>query len=85
MRGMDDMALLREYAARQSETAFTTLVERHIGLVYCAALRQVRDPAQAQEITQGVFGWAWPPACPRTPRSKEPPPPPQPQPSSKQP
>jgi len=55
MREMDDMALLREYAARQSETAFTTLVERHIGLVYCAALRQTRDPAQAQEVTQVVF------------------------------
>jgi uncharacterized protein (TIGR03435 family) len=55
MRDMDDMALLREYTARRSETAFTTLVERHIGLVYCAALRQVRDPAQAQEITQVVF------------------------------
>ena len=52
---MDDMALLREYASRQSETAFTTLVERHIGLVYCAALRQARDPALAQEITQVVF------------------------------
>jgi len=52
---MDDMALLREYTARQSETAFATLVERHIGLVYCAALRQARDPAQAQEITQVVF------------------------------
>lgn len=55
MREMDDMALLREYTARQSETAFATLVERHIGLVYCAALRQARDPAQAQEITQVVF------------------------------
>ena len=53
MREMDDMALLRDYQARQSETAFTTLVERHIGLVYCAALRQVRDPALTQEITLG--------------------------------
>ena len=55
MREMDDMALLREYTARQSETAFATLVERHIGLVYCAALRQARDPVQAQEISQVVF------------------------------
>jgi len=55
MSEMDDMALLREYATSQSETAFTTLVERHIGLVYCAALRQTRDPALAQEITQVVF------------------------------
>jgi len=28
----DDMALVREYAARQSEPAFETLVSRHIGL-----------------------------------------------------
>jgi len=55
MREMDDMALLREYTARQSDTAFAKLVERHVGLVYCAALRQAGDPAQAQEITQVVF------------------------------
>ena len=37
----DDMALVREFAARQSEPAFAALVERHIGLVHSAALRQV--------------------------------------------
>lgn len=52
---MDDNALLREYDRNASESAFAALVERHIGLVYSAALRQVRDPHQAEDITQAVF------------------------------
>jgi len=52
---MDDMELLREYATRHSEEAFTTLVTRHIDLVYSAALRHTRNHHQAQEITQAVF------------------------------
>ena len=55
MEAMDDMTLLREYAARHSETAFETLVSRRIGFVYSAALRQVRDPHLAEEVTQAVF------------------------------
>jgi RNA polymerase sigma factor (sigma-70 family) len=51
----DDMELLREYASRKSESAFETLVARHVGLVHAAALRQVRDPHLAEEITQTVF------------------------------
>ncbi len=51
----DDMDLLRDYAARQSEQAFATLVARHVHLVHSAALRQVRDPHLAGEITQTVF------------------------------
>ncbi len=55
MQAMDDMALLREYATRSSETAFAELVSRKVSFVYSAALRQVRDPQLAEEITQAVF------------------------------
>ncbi len=49
------MTLLREYAGRNSEAAFETLVSRRIGLVYSAAMRQVGDPHLAEEIAQTVF------------------------------
>ena len=49
------MALLQEYAARNSEAAFAELVSRRVNFVYAAALRQVRDPHLAEEITQAVF------------------------------
>jgi RNA polymerase sigma factor (sigma-70 family) len=51
----DDMMLVREFAANQSEPTFAALVERHIALVHSAALRQVGDPHLAEEITQAVF------------------------------
>ena len=55
MADVNDMDLVREYCARQSEPAFEALVQRHIDLVYSVALRRVGNPAQAEEITQAVF------------------------------
>ena len=55
MMNQDDMALVREFAASQSEPAFAALVQRHIGLVHSAAMRRVGDAHLAEEITQAVF------------------------------
>jgi len=49
------MELVREYAIEGSETAFQTLVDRYADLVYSTALRQVRNPHLAEEITQAAF------------------------------
>lgn len=52
----DDAELLRRYAETRYEPAFAALVERHLGLVYAAALRRLGgDPHRATEITQTVF------------------------------
>ena len=50
-----DMELAREYAVHGSEPAFEELVNRHIDLVYSTALRHVRNPHLAEEITQATF------------------------------
>jgi RNA polymerase sigma factor (sigma-70 family) len=55
MHALTDSYLLREYVSRQSEEAFTALVERHVPLIYSAALRQVGDKQLAEEVTQIVF------------------------------
>jgi len=51
----DDLTLLQDFAVRQSEPAFAALVERYVGLVHSAALRQTGDAHLAEEITQAVF------------------------------
>src|SRR5437773_2896407 len=55
MMDMEDSELLREFAERGSDAAFTTLVQRYADLVYSTAFRQLRDPHLAQEVAQTVF------------------------------
>ena len=50
-----DLEILRRYTRQQAEDAFAELVRRHLGLVYSAALRQVRSPQLAEEVTQSAF------------------------------
>ncbi len=54
MQEPDDITLLKQYAGGD-ESAFTVLFERHVHLVYSAALRQARNPSHAEEVTQAVF------------------------------
>src|SRR5580765_482104 len=51
-----DGELLRRYAQSRSEESFGELVQRHLDLVYSAALRQVNgDTHLAQDVAQSVF------------------------------
>jgi RNA polymerase sigma factor (sigma-70 family) len=51
-----DTELLRRFAEERDERAFTELVNRRIGLVYTAALRQLGgDAARAKDVAQQVF------------------------------
>ena len=55
MNSLTDQQLLRDYAERRSEAAFAELVQRHVDFVYSAALRVIRDPHLAEDVTQGAF------------------------------
>ncbi|MFO1488077.1 MAG: sigma-70 family RNA polymerase sigma factor [Verrucomicrobiota bacterium] len=50
-----DLELLQRFTRDCAQDAFTELVHRHVSLVYSAALRQVRSPQLAEEVTQSVF------------------------------
>src|SRR2546423_948449 len=51
---MNDHELLIEYQ-KGSDHAFGELVARHISWLYPAALRQIKDPHLAEDVTQAVF------------------------------
>jgi RNA polymerase sigma factor (sigma-70 family) len=51
-----DQELLQCYVQERSEKAFTELVQRHVDLVYGAALRQLcGNVSLAEDVTQSVF------------------------------
>jgi len=50
-----DLELLARYIRHHAEDAFAEIVRCHLGLVYSAALRQVRSPQLAEEVAQSVF------------------------------
>lgn len=52
---VSDSQLLTDFVRMQDQRAFGTLVQRHINLVYSAALRRTRDSHLADDITQTVF------------------------------
>src|SRR5687768_6947340 len=52
----DDAKLLRRYIEEGSEEAFTVLVQKHVDLVYSAALRRTGgDSHRAADVAQEVF------------------------------
>ena len=55
MADVTDQTLLRTLAAGDDPEALGELAVRYGGLVYSSALKQVRDPHLAEDITQAVF------------------------------
>ena len=51
----EDSLLLQRFCNEASQEAFAELVRRHIDMVYAAAVRQVKDPATAEDVVQGTF------------------------------
>jgi RNA polymerase sigma factor (sigma-70 family) len=50
-----DFELLRDFLRRGDQSAFATVVRRHLGLVYATAMRKVENESAAQEVAQNVF------------------------------
>lgn len=55
MNDLTDQQLLRDYAKRRSEAAFSELVHRHIDLVHSAAFRLTGNAQAAKDVSQAVF------------------------------
>src|ERR1700722_18365053 len=52
---LDDQTALRQFVQDGCEAAFDTIVRRHADWGYSAALRQVHDPAAAEDVAQAAF------------------------------
>src|SRR5215213_6903584 len=50
-----DFELLQAFVRRGDQSAFATVIRRHLDLVYGTVFRRVDDPATAQEVAQDVF------------------------------
>ena len=55
MNADSDAFLLRQYVRHKSQAAFGVLVRRYGGLVHATCLREVDDPALAEDAAQVVF------------------------------
>jgi RNA polymerase sigma factor (sigma-70 family) len=52
---MNDWQLIQQWVGQRSESAFSQLVDRHIGFVHACARRQLNNSESAKEVTQSVF------------------------------
>ncbi|HXI53876.1 MAG TPA: hypothetical protein VNH84_20320, partial [Candidatus Saccharimonadales bacterium] len=59
MTAQTDSLLLKAYVERRHEAAFNELVHRHVDLVHSAAIRMVRDPQLAEDVTK-AHSSRWP-------------------------
>ena len=57
MDSRTDQQLLREYAGRRSEAAFSEVVRRYLDFVHSAALRLVRHTQMAASGEEAAVRW----------------------------